>query len=48
MKGQLSQSIERSLNRGDALNTSVCGRTESKFRINMHQMRRDDDPGIPS
>lgn len=39
MKGQLSQSIERSLNRGDPFNTSGYRRAESKLKINMHQMQ---------
>lgn len=48
MKGQLSQSIEWSLNRGDPFSTSVYRRVESKLKINMHQMQHDNNLSIPS
>lgn len=48
MKGQLSQSIEWSLNRRDPFSTSVYRRVESKLKINMHQMQQDNNLGIPS
>lgn len=48
MKGQLSRSIEPSLNRGDPFNTSVYSRAESKLKINLHQMHNDNDLSSPS